>query len=394
MAAARVKDRVRHYGRLAMETYWSLRRRRPWFDHVVRSYERYADRRGDQLAASVTYFAFLSFFPLLALAFSVLGYVAAFDLDARASMEEAIDSLLPGIAAQLPLEEVANARTGAGIIGLLGLLYTGLGAIAALREALHVVWMKSVSDGPNFILAKLLDVVIVVVLGLCLLGSVALTSVAQAATGWLLAWVELDGSLVAVGATRLLGLVIAVGVDLVIFIVLFSRLSGSRRPWRLMWRGALLAAVGFEILKSVGALLVGSTLSNPVYASFAVVVGLLVWINIVMRFLLFSAAWTATWLPVPPPYEGSVPLNVPVTTTRDEPARLGVRDEHGAHAAATLPARPTGEMRAASRARTRRAVRLAALRRSAPVAAVGAGALAFFLWWRSRKSRIGAGVIT
>ena len=75
-----------------------------------------------------------------------------------------------------------------------------------------------------------------------------------------------------------------------------------------MWWGALIGAVGFELLKSAATLLLAGTLTNPVYASFAVLVGLLVWINLVMRLVLFSAAWTATWLPVLPPYTGSLPL--------------------------------------------------------------------------------------
>ena len=48
------------------------------------------------------------------------------------------------------------------------------------------------------------------------------------------------------------------------------------------------------MLKQVGTLLVAHTTRNPVYASFAVLVGLMVWINIVSRFVLFTAAWTAT----------------------------------------------------------------------------------------------------
>ena len=49
-----------------------------------------------------------------------------------------------------------------------------------------------------------------------------------------------------------------------------------------------------EVLKLAGTFLVAHTVRNPVYASFAVLVGLLVWINLASRFILFTAAWTAT----------------------------------------------------------------------------------------------------
>ena len=305
---ARAKDTARHYQNLAMDGYWELRRRYPSLDHLVRAYERYADRNGNQLAGAVTYFAFLSFFPLLALAFAVVGFLASRQVELTAYLEEALDEVLPGLSQQLPMEQIADARLGASVIGLLGLLYAGLNSVAALREALHSIWLTSFKQGPNFVLRKAGDLLVMAALGLALFFTVSFTSVMQTATVWLLSLVGLDGSLVANLSLRALALAIAIGVNMCLFLLVFSLLSGTGRPTRMMWRGALLGAVGFEVLKNVAAQLLAGTLTNPVYASFAVLVGLLVWINLVMRLVMFSAAWTATWLPVPPPYTGSLPL--------------------------------------------------------------------------------------
>ncbi|WP_150251856.1 YihY/virulence factor BrkB family protein [Nocardiopsis deserti] len=310
MAAAldRARDTGRHYRNLGMDTYWELRRRRPAVDHLVRAYERYADRNGNQLAGAVTYFAFLSFFPLLALAFAAVGYLAAVQVEVGDYLQQALDGVLPGLSGELPIDEIARARVGAGVIGALGLLYAGLNAVAALREALHSIWLKNLKEGPNLLLRKLVDLLVMLGLGAALLLAVAFTSVAQTATQWLLGLVGLDGSLLANLSLRALALAIAIGANMAIFVLAFALLSGSGRPTRMMWRGALLGAVGFEVLKAAAAVLLAGTLSNPVYASFAVLVGLLVWINLVMRLVMFSAAWTATWLPMPPPYTGSLPL--------------------------------------------------------------------------------------
>lgn len=295
----RISDRVRHYGERASQTYEQLRRARPSVDHAARAVERYSESSGSQLAGAITYFAFLSLFPLIALAFAVVGYASAIYPEARAGLEQAIEAALPGFAADATVDEVAQARVGTGLIGVLGLLYAGLGAIASLRLALRTIWLKGSDDAPNFVVAKLLDLLVLVVLGLSLLASVALTSFAQAATGQVLVWAGLSGTALQTLSLRLLGLLITLAFTTLIFLVIFSRLSGTRRPWRMLWRGALLAAVGFEILKSLAALLVAGTLANPVYASFAVTVGLLVWINFVARYLMFAAAWTATWVPMP-----------------------------------------------------------------------------------------------
>lgn len=324
MAAAldRARDTGRHYRNMAMDAYWETRRRRPAVDHLVRAYERYADRNGSQLAGAVTYFAFLSFFPLLALAFALIGHLASANVEVGDYFQRALDDVLPGLSRQLPVDQIARARVGAGVVGVLGLLYAGLSSVSALRQALHAIWLKSPKEGPNFLVGKAVDLLVMLGLGTALLLTVALTSVAQAATQWLLAVVGLGGSLPASLLLRLLALVIAVGVNMGIFLLVFALLSGSGRPTRMMWRGALIGAIGFEVLKAAAAVLLAGTLSNPVYASFAVLVGLLVWINLVMRLVMFSAAWTATWLPMPPPYTGSLPLpeENPAGWTRPSPA--------------------------------------------------------------------------
>ncbi|MFD6951785.1 MULTISPECIES: YihY/virulence factor BrkB family protein [unclassified Nocardiopsis] len=305
---ARAGDTARHYRNMAMDVYWELRRRSPSLDHLVRAYARYADRNGTQLAGAVTYFAFLSFFPLLALAFAAVGFLATVQVEVGDHLQGALDEILPGLSDQLPIEEISQARVGASVLGVLGLLYAGLNAVASLREALHSLWLKSFREGPNILLRKAVDLLVMLGLGVALLFTVAFTSVAQAATQWLLSLVGLEGSLLADLSLRALALVIAVCVNMGIFMLAFTLLSGSGRPARMMWRGALLGAVGFEALKATAAVLLAGILTNPVYASFAVLVGLLVWINLVMRLVMFSAAWTATWLPMPPPYTGSIPM--------------------------------------------------------------------------------------
>ncbi|HJE61573.1 MAG TPA: YihY/virulence factor BrkB family protein [Nocardiopsis listeri] len=325
----RAKDTAGRYRNLAMDAYWGLRHRSPAVDHLVRAYERYSDRNGNQLAGAVTYFAFLSFFPLLALAFAVVGFLAARQVELSHYLEDALDEVLPGLSEQLPMEQIADARVGASVIGALGLLYAGLNSVAALREALHSIWLKSAKQGPNFVLRKLGDLLVMLGLGTALLFTVAFTSFMQTATVWLLSLVELDESLPANLLLRVLALVIAVAVNMCLFLLVFTLLSGTGRPTRTMWRGALLGAVGFEVLKTLATTLLAGTLSNPVYASFAVLVGLLVWINLVMRLVMFSAAWTATRLSMPPPYTGSLPSpdEAGVDWTRPTPVLRPREDE-------------------------------------------------------------------
>ncbi|WP_230203223.1 YihY/virulence factor BrkB family protein [Parafrankia discariae] len=270
----------------------AVRRRYPFVDHTVRAYGRYTSDGGDRLAASTTYFAFLSFFPIVALVFSIAGFVVDAYPDAQAKLTEQINDYLPGLADRLDVSTIGHAKVGAGLIGLAGLLLAGLAWVSALRDSIRLVWHQSLETG-NFIVQRLRDIAILTGLGLTLLASLVVTSLATSATGVFLRWVGLEGSTAAAWATGVLALLVALAIDAAVFVYIFWRLP-ERTNRRRVLRAAALGAVGIELLKLLGTWLVGQTTSNPVYGIFAVIVGLLIWINIVMRWLLFVAAWAVT----------------------------------------------------------------------------------------------------
>lgn len=263
----------------------------------MRAYDRHAEVLGGQVAAAVTYFGFLSFFPLLALGFAVVGYLSAVYPEARegvtAAVEDAFPSLVGTGRGQLDLTAMTGARSSAGLLGLVGLLYAGLGWVDALRDGLRRVFGTS-ADPPSLVRKKLLDVVVLVLLGSALLASVLASSLATAATTDALGVVGLAATPAATVLLKVLAVALAVVADTALFAILLSRLPGAALPWRQLRSGALLGAVGFEVLKLLGTFLVARTMANPVYATVAVVVGLLVWINLASRLLVYSAAWTAT----------------------------------------------------------------------------------------------------
>src|SRR3954452_1833000 len=163
----------------------TVRKRRPFVDHMVRAWNRYQADGGDRLAASVTYFGFLSFFPLIALAFSVAGFVVDAYPDAQNKLVEEINAFLPGLADKLDVSSIGNAKVATGIVGLAGLLFAGLGWIDALREAVRAIWHHNVKAG-NFVVKKAVDIGVLAGLGLTLTASVAVTGVSSAAMTWFL----------------------------------------------------------------------------------------------------------------------------------------------------------------------------------------------------------------
>ncbi|MGW2152128.1 YihY/virulence factor BrkB family protein [Nonomuraea sp. NPDC001699] len=294
---------IRAWGRRTLD-HWRVRRL--WIDHLVRAVRRYQLQGGDRLAGSVTYFCFLSFFPLLALGYAVLGFTLDASSATREALETAITERLPGMAADLNLEQIAGARTTAGIIGLLGLLYAGLGAMDALRAALREMSMTTVPP-PNYFLGKLRDLVSVILLGATLVVSALVSGAATTVTDKVLDRIFGDNSLLSTEAFRIFVVVASVAADWVLFVIMLGWVAKPAEPFKVIVRGALLGAIGFGLLKQLASLLLSHTLSNPVYGAFAATVGLLVWMNFSARLVLLAAAWTSTTGLCPPPSPSPIP---------------------------------------------------------------------------------------
>ncbi|MDT3438476.1 YhjD/YihY/BrkB family envelope integrity protein [Pseudofrankia sp. BMG5.37] len=270
----------------------TTRRRIPVLDHAIRAYGRYASDGGDRLAAGVTYFAFLSFFPIIALVYAAIGFVVDAYPDAKQEIVKQINGYLPGLADKLNVANLGSAKFGVGLIGLVALLLAGVACVSALRDAIRLMWHQS-TDAGNLVTRRLRDVSVLLGLGLLLIVSLVLTSFATSANGVLLRVTGLEGSSAAAWLAGLLGFLLALIADTMVFLYLFWRLPKETNR-RAVVRAALLGAVGLEVFKLLGTWLVGKATGNPVYGTFAVIVGLLIWINILMRWILFAAAWAVT----------------------------------------------------------------------------------------------------
>lgn len=279
-----------------------LRVRSGLVDHLARALAHYNKVLGSQLAASATYFAFLSFFPLVALVFAAVGYVVEYVPGARDAVTSAMSSVLPGMIGtgknQIDVQAIARNKAGVGIIGLAVLLYSGLGWISALRTSLQAVFAAVAEDGRNFVLNKVFDLVVLVAAGAVLLVSVGVSTAVTAFADFIFTLAHLT-RVPGVGVL-LWAVAAAVGVaaSSVLFFTLYRLLPRHDVPAKKLWRGALLAALGFEVLKQIAGLVLGTVTGNPLYGAFAVLVALLVWINYFDRLTVLGAAWAVTGVPV------------------------------------------------------------------------------------------------
>jgi membrane protein len=315
----------------------AAQQRHAWLRHVVDAWQLMQRNHGNQYAAAITYFSFLALFPLVLLAVSITGFVFAAHPATQASFFNHLTKQLPGSFGDTLRKSIQTAidnRSSIGVIGLAGVLLTGLGWIANLREAIDAVWGRAQAK-MNFLKARLSNLLVLVGLGVGITVSLGLTAVGTSLTGQLLRAVGLDGVPGSTALLKLLGIAIAAASDVIIFWWLLIRLPAQDVPRRIAWRGALLAAVGFEILKIVGTYTIAHTAHSPTAGPFASVIAVLVWIQLVARLMLFACAWTATLTAEDRAAQAN---RIPV----DEPAAVADEDEPAAVSPATVGATLVG----------------------------------------------------
>jgi membrane protein len=288
------------------------REKRPFLDHVIRMYGRYQADGGDRLAAAVTFYWFLSLFPILLLAISILGFV--YGDQAREHVNSALSGYLPHQLVTTIGDTLEKAKGKAGVIGLVGLLLSGLGWIDGLREAIRSIWHQNVKAG-NIVTRKLVDIVVLVGLFATIAASIVITGATTAATGYVIDLLNLSSSTGAKVFTQVLAYLLSGVADTLLFVYMFTRLPKVSQPFRKVLTSAVFGAVGFEIIKFAGAFYVARTTSKgqATYGTFAVVVGLLLFLNLISRWILLTAAFAVT-----KPYDSDA---LPSGTATPEQAR-------------------------------------------------------------------------
>ena len=262
-----------------------------------RAWKRYSDSRGNLLAGGVGYFAFFSIFPALLLAFTIFGFVLREQPQLLADTRSAVEDILPGFVKTpdnpdgIISIDVPRGRTLSigSVVSVLGLVLAGTGWLDALRGAIRAIFGVPGEPG-NIVLTKLRDLVTLALLGTGIVVSAAVGAVAGTAAGWLADLVGLVGQ---GWVLTVVSLVVGAALDGFIVLLMLRVLSAVDVPWRGLRHAAIFGGITLTLLKKFGSLLISSTLDNPLFASFALVVGLLVWLNLMSRVLLISAAWAA-----------------------------------------------------------------------------------------------------
>jgi YihY family inner membrane protein len=240
--------------------------------------KKFGDDQAGQLAALIAYYGFVSLFPLLLVLVTVLGFVLEGSPKTQASVLHSTLGQFPIIGDQLQRNvHSLKGSPGALAIGLVGLLFGGLGIVGATQNAFQQVWHIPRKQRPNFIAWRLRGLGLLAVLGVLLIVSTAAAGYVTAQTA---------------GAVSVLGgVLLALASNLLLFFVAFRFLTSDEVPRSDLIPGVIFAAVLWQILQHIGGYYVTHVIRHAQETSglFAFVLGLLAWLYLGGQVTLIAA---------------------------------------------------------------------------------------------------------
>lgn len=230
---------------------------------------KFVDDQGGYLAALITYYGFLSLFPLLLLLITILGFVLHGDPSAQQQVLTSTLAQFPIIGDQIRanVREMHGSAT-ALVVGILGSIYGGIGVAQAGQNAMNAIWTVPRNRRLNPVRSRLRSLAAVTVLGVAVVVTTVLSGLVASAASF--------GQDLGV-ITRILALLISVAGNVLLFLAGFRMLTDRSIGFRDLVPGAVAGALGWQILQTVGGYYVGHTLkfASQVYGLFAIVLGLL-----------------------------------------------------------------------------------------------------------------------
>jgi membrane protein len=244
--------------------------------------------RGTQMAASISYYALFSLFPLTLLAVSIFGIVIR-DEALQVRVVDAIIDFLPveGDTVENSIRNVAELGPTLTVISFFGTAWSAAALSASIRSALNVAF--EATQRRPFLRGKLIDYALLPIISLPLLGGILISAFVRLAREEVRQWFPVVDELFG-----LLWQLVSLGVPFLLsftaFLLIYWLLPNRTLRFRYLWPGAVLAALGFELVKS-GFTYYLAHFGNfdVIYGSLGSVIILLFWVFITANILIFGA---------------------------------------------------------------------------------------------------------
>ncbi|MFE6256968.1 YhjD/YihY/BrkB family envelope integrity protein [Agromyces sp. NPDC057865] len=269
----------------------------------VRVWRLFLARNGFLLSAGMSYQALFAIFAAVYVVFAVAGIWLTSNPETLDAFITLLNTYAPGLVGENgiistdDLTTIATSSTSlfglTGAVALVGLIWTAIDWITYSRLAVRSIFGLP-KDTSAYVLLKTKDFLVGLAFGTMLIVATVLSVAATSFFGWLTGVMGLppdsgwSEALVQGGST-----VVVFVIDTLALAVLFRFLSAAAMPWRRMWVGSLLGSAALTVLQLLSGLVVAGATKNPLLATFAVFIGLLLWFRVISIIILVAAAWIA-----------------------------------------------------------------------------------------------------
>lgn len=265
----------------------------------LRAFQHYNLQHGPLMSAGIGFRMFFSVTGLLATGFSLAGLFLSGQPALLDQIIRSVAMTAPGLLQVNgseglvdPYELLNPASLGwAAVIAAAVTVFTALGWISGIRDGVRGM-MRLGPRGMNPVLQILRDAGTLLLLGVALVTSAAASLVFGTAAGWVAATLNLD-PLLAGPLTTLVTILVPLLLGWGTALIMFRVAAGLKLARRSLLEGTLLAAVGTTVLQIFSTQLLASAGRNPILAPFAIIIGLLIWFNLVSQVYLICASWVA-----------------------------------------------------------------------------------------------------
>ncbi len=292
----------------------------------VRVWRGFLRGNGFLLSAGMSYYVLFSLFAVIYVSFAGVGLWLGASPRAIDLLIELANSYVPGLIGDpglLSRDDVETiAEDSTGLLGITGAVavgfaaWTAVSAVTFTRRAIRDIFGLPF-DTRSYWLLKVRDLFAGLLFGFALVVGAALSVLSVWALESLFELFEWENSWVLSGAGRALWMGTAFVVDAGALAALVRFLVGANLRWRFIWPASLLGGGAMVVLQLAAGLLLNRVPSNPLLASFAVIIGLLLWCRLLASVILVAASWIAVT---------AADHDQPLEPADEEAARLAEQD--------------------------------------------------------------------
>ncbi|MGH3155158.1 MAG: YihY/virulence factor BrkB family protein [Streptosporangiaceae bacterium] len=265
--------------RPVMRAIDTFQQRRPVLAFPIAVWKKFGDDSAGSLAALIAYYAFASIFPLLLVLVTVTNIVLQHDPSLRSTVQTDVARDFPGLGHELIPQHGISGAGFALVIGIILTFFGARGVASAAQDAFNHVWEVPMTRRPGFAPGTLRSIGLILAVGLGQIATLIISGLAggvgHAFTG--------AGAYVAATAVALL-------LNVGLFWVAFRLGTAPEVAGRDLWLGAIISAVAWQILQSVGTTLLRDEVSksSAEAGTFAIVLGLLAWFYLQAEITLYA----------------------------------------------------------------------------------------------------------